>query len=510
MERAASPYLRNTFSPITMKSGSMLRDLNAMNHSHVRRRLEFDDEHEPPSITSSSGMEPPVRSVHMTRGSTTAAISSVFQQQSTFWNHHQDNQVLWGNVSDHAKHSRTLDLSNHSQPTVPGGSILPPPGRRVDTGDDERLEAPTRMVVVGSDGNSFVEGGGWGGDDKSHATHTSLRSRSVMSRQQSLLSLDNLSVSTELHMMIQRQTSQSSVCSFASHALHKRRNSWGSTCGDSIAGAANIPPFLLRLTSASSANEGGSVTDQWNRFRHRSPEDDCTKSWISNVTNIRNETTTTSHVSHHLHQQHHRQRPLNPMMADALWLRQGISSRSLGSYTTITTTTTTRTTTNNVSPPLPSMLNMFTPKGTTTATPFPSPESPQQQEFTCPVNMGGNPVDAMHTGFEKVRPQPQIAPRNLYHPDEPQETLSMRYSPEQPPYYQAATICRTDFASKQVSAMADATLTSQQHYQPPLPLGQGPPPAPTPPCRASKHHSGVPYTTSGAMEEMDVDVSELP
>lgn len=508
MERAASPRLRNSSFVSTRRYSTGMtpyHSLSGSNHSKAKRRLELDDEadldapHPSHPSPPSAVLVQPVRAVGAARMASATFSSSVFHQQSS-WSHRRlDNQVLESNRSDHARHSRLLDFSNHSQKPATksasasasaSGSVLAPPGRRVDSGDDERLEAPTRCFARGGgDGGASLCGGestAYGGsDDKSLATLTSLRSRSVMSRQHSLLSLDNASFSTELHVLMQRQASQSSLCSFASHAIHKRRNSWGSTCGASVAGEANVPPFLLRLTSASSALDGkggaASVASVTDKRRHAHGDDDSTGSWLRHVTSIRRDTTTMTHLRQErlagqLHSQH---RPANPITADAFWLQQ-MSSRSLSSFTTITTTTTTRTTTNNATPPLPAMLSMKTPslKGAS-KTPYPSPE----EDALAPTG-DQVPGTSDGTGATLQDPHQRAIPRN--------PGLSLRYSPEQPPYYHArrtesaanssirslrfsddddATIVESVSASSQPAPLT-APQQQQQQYQPPLPLQQ--------------------------------------
>jgi hypothetical protein len=524
MERAASPHLRNSSFTSTRRYSTGMtpyHSLGGSNHSQTKRRLEFDDcdneldDGPHPLPSSSATLAPPVRAA--ARAAQIAAgtySSSVFQRppsspsSSSSWSHrHLDSHVLdSSNRSDHARHSRLLDFSNHSHKTAAsnssGGrlaSALAPPGRRVDSGDDERLEAPTRSFFGRGDagGASSVCGGestAYGGsDDKSLATIASMRSRSVMSRQHSLLSLDNLSFSTELHVLMQRQASQSSLCSFASHAMHKRRNSWGSTtCGGaSVAGESTVPPYLLRLTSASSALDGkggagggASVASLADTLRH-AHDDGSTGSWLQHVTSIRHDTTMMSHLRQERQLAGHLpHRPTNPITADSFWLQQ-MSSRSLSSFTTITTTTTTRTTTNSTTPPLPATLSLKSPsmsiKGLS-KTPYPSPED----DVLAPI---GGPFRGTSDGTSANVQDPHH-PRAI--PRKPGSSL--RYSPEQPPYYQsrraesatkssirslrfsdeASTIVECASASSQPAPLSAPQQQQQQQpqYQPPLPLQQ--------------------------------------
>jgi hypothetical protein len=516
MERAASPHLRNSsFASSRRYSTGMTpyHSLGGSNHSQTKRRLEFDDSDNEtydaphPLPSSSATLAPPVRAA--ARAAQIAAgtySSSVFQRppppppSSSSWSHrHLDSHVLdTSNRSDHARHSRLLDFSNHSHKTAAtsssGRSALAPPGRRVDSGDDERLEAPTRSFARGDTGGgagSICSTAYGGSDDKSLATIASMRSRSVMSRQHSLLSLDNLSFSTELHVLMQRQASQSSLCSFASHAMHKRRNSWGSTtCGGaSVAGESTVPPYLLRLTSASSALDGkgpgggASVASLADTRRH-AHDDGSTGSWLQHVTSIRHDTTMMSHLRQERQLVGHLpHRPTNPITADSFWLQQ-MSSRSLSSFTTITTTTTTRTTTNSTTPPLPATLSLKSPsmsiKGLS-KTPYPSPED----DVLAPI---GGPFRGTRDGTSAnvQDPHPRAIPRK--------PGSSLRYSPEQPPYYQygraesttkssirslrfsdeASTIVECASASSQPAPLSAPQHQQQQQYQyqPPLPLQQ--------------------------------------
>jgi hypothetical protein len=251
---------------------------------------------------------------------------------------------------------------------------------------------------------------------------------------------------------------------------------------------------------------------------------------LQHVTSIRLDTSTVSHLRHDrysqpLHQHHGQKRPSNPITADARWLRQ-LSSRSLSSFTTITTTTTTHATSNNTSPPLPSALALRTPvqKGAT-RTPYPSPEDCVPQTSTGHgANMTPKP------------PTRKMSASDLETSAQGPAQTSLRYSPEQPPYYRGAVIRRVGstqavthryvVAGGEASTTADGTLaflsqpratlssgpTPSLQYQPPLPLRQTVQTLPTvePPFHAPSFAEER-MASSWTSEEMEVeDAYQIP
>lgn len=323
---------------------------------HTRRRM-LDELLEP---------IPPLRQIcttATTRVSRGTQASTAFVEVSRHLHNQEEPQqhrIVWNQrtLSEQLQLSSSVWL-----PSTENSSFLPPPGHRVDTGDDAPLQAPPRRSTNNNTNNNTVMVTTPQGDETrlSHPTE-------MFSRQQSLLSLDNMSISTELENLYPQ--SNRSVCSFGH----------GSTCSSNhLTSAAMVPPHLLRLTSQSSARPSKTKLE-------RQTSTGADSWWSAGTCNSHHLYKPTSEIRlthHHHHQQHHRsssstsiassyhpgrcRRPTNPMAE--LMMCQQISSnsqRSLCSSIVSTTTTSCFSTTNvascetsSSSPPNPPFGTMY-------------------------------------------------------------------------------------------------------------------------------------------------------